>query len=77
MLKKQSDLDLGAPTSPAVQSQASAPWRKSPELEVRTPEVRLNHIPPLSFHSLFYKLGLVIPALSVSQGCLEDSMRTP
>lgn len=65
--------------SPRVQlcSRASAPWGKSPELEVRTPEVRPNHIPPLSFDSLFCKLGLVIPALSVSQGCLEDLLRTP
>lgn len=76
-VEKQSDLALAGPTGPAVQSQASAPCGKSPELEVRTPEVRPNHIPPLSFDSLFCKLGLVIPALSVSQGCLQDSMRIP
>lgn len=72
---EQLDLDLDSPQGPSCAKSGSCSLGKSPGSEVREPGTQSHST--LSLNSLACKLGLLIPALSISQDCCEDSMRNP
>lgn len=74
MLEKSQIWTWAFPRGPAVHSQASAPLGRV--LDQRSEHPGPSHIASPSLNSLTYKLGLLSPALSLSQGCCEDSRRT-